>query len=241
MTLMDVYSQFSSEEKCLELLKRLRWPEGPICPRCHNTGVFRLHTEKYLLYCRPCRFQFTVTANTIFHDSHLPLIKWFAATLLLVEAKKGMSALQLKRTLGMGYKTAWYLFHRIRKAMSTAERVRLSGKVEMDETYVGGKPPKGSKRGRGTPKEVVIGIRQRGGELRFFHAEDCKSGTLAKYMQECISADVEVLITDDFSAYPLAVEKSGIDGLEHKTVNHSSGVYVVDDDTRTARSPHFPF
>jgi transposase-like protein len=229
MTLMDVYSTFSSDEKCRELLKRLRWPEGPRCLRCGDFGVFKLHTAKDLLYCRPCRFQFTVTSNTIFHDSHLPLLKWFAATLLLCEAKKGMSALQLKRTLGMGYKTAWYLFHRIRKAMSTAERVRLSGKIEMDETYIGGKPPKGSKRGRGTPKEVVIGIRQRGGELRFFHAEDCKSGTLAKYMQDCISADAEVLITDEFSAYPPAVEKSGIDGLEHKTVNHSAGVYAIGD------------
>lgn len=221
MTLMDVYSQFSSDDKCRELLKRLRWPEGPMCLKCGNTDVFKLNTKKDLLYCRPCRFQFTVTSNTIFHDSHLPLIKWFVAVLLLVEARKGMSAMQLKRTLGMGYKTAWYLFHRIRKAMSTAERVMLAGHVEMDEYYLGGvKRGIGQKKAK-EAKEIVIGIRQRGGELRFFHAEDVKTGTLAKYIKENISADVDVLMTDDFNAYQRAVGD-----VKHETVNHTDKEYV---------------
>ena len=239
MTLHDVYTGYSSDEKCRELLKRLRWPEGAICLKCGNTGVFRLNTKKHLLYCRPCRFQFTVTANTIFHDSHLPLITWFAVTYLLCESKKGMSAHQIHRMFNMGYKTAWYLCHRIRaamKAVDQAERPMLSGTVEMDETYLGGKPPKGSKRGRGTPKEIVLAIRERGGELRFFHAEDVKSGTLEKYIKENISEDVDVFMTDDFSAYPPALKKSKLKD-KHQSINHSIGVYAIGDlHTNTAES-----
>jgi transposase-like protein len=226
MNIIDVCNVFSSDEKCRELLERLRWPNGPECPRCKTTVLARL-TEK-LLYCKDCDYQFSVTAGTIFHDSHLPLIKWFTTTFLLCESRKGMSANQIKRTLGISYKTAWYLCHRIRKAMSTAERLMLSGKVEMDETYVGGRPPKGSKRGRGTPKEVVIGIRQRGGDLRFFHSQDVKSGTLEKYIREHVSTDVDVLMTDDFSAYPPAIEKSKMRG-KHQSINHSLGVYAIGD------------
>jgi transposase-like protein len=139
-----------------------------------------------------------------------------------------MSANQIKRMLGVSYKTAWYLCHRIRAAMKAVMPEPLDGTVEVDETYVGGKPPRGSKRGRGTPKEVVIGIRQRGGELRFFHADDCKSGTLAKYIKENVSQDVDVIMTDDFSAYPKAIAKAGVLG-EHKAINHSLGIYSVGD------------
>ena|ERR1035437_9736952 len=129
--------------------------------------------------------------------------------------------------------TAWYLCHRIRASMSAAEceLPKLDGIVEIDETYVGGKPRKGSpnhKRGRGTKKEIVIGIRQRGGALRFFHAEDVKSGTLAKYIKENVSQDVDVVMTDDFSAYRKAVKNFGVLG-EHKQINHSLGSYALGD------------
>lgn len=224
MTLPDINKLYPTDDRCRELLQRLRWPEGVMCPRCKDTRVSILK-DYGRFECVGCEYQFTVTAGTIFHDSHLPLTKWFLAVLLLVEARKGMSAMQLKRTIGMGYKTAWYLFHRIRKAMSTAERVMLYGTVEMDETYVGGKAKGGrSWHKRYANKEVVIGIRQRSGELRFFHAEDAKSGTLAKYIQENISADVEVIYTDDLPAYPKAVADR-----THDTVTHSAGEYVRGD------------
>src|SRR5213078_5168086 len=132
-----------------ELLERLRWPNGPECPRCKTQNVVRLETNIKLLWCRECEYQFTVTANTIFNDSHLPLQKWFLATLLLVEARKGMSANQIKRTLGVSYKTAWYLCHRIRAAMKQVDQPMLDGTVEMDETYVGGKTHGAGMRGRG--------------------------------------------------------------------------------------------
>lgn len=231
MTLLDLHTGYSTDEKCRELLERLRWPSGPECPRCHTRQVVRLTTNKKLLWCGECQYQFTVTSGTIFHDSHLPLDTWFFAVLLLVEARKGFSANQLRRTLWGehkgSYKTAWYLCHRIRAAMKQVDTRMLDGTVEMDETYVGGKGRgKGvSKRGRGTDKEIVIGIRQRGGDLRFFHAEDVKSGTLAKYVSENISADVDVIVTDDFNVYRSAMRKANVTA-PHRQVNHSAKEYV---------------
>jgi transposase-like protein len=222
MTLLDITQMFSSDEQCRELLKRLRWPEGVRCPRCKADAI-KLATAKELFFCQTCVYQFSVLAGTIFNDSHLPLPIWFMATLLLCEAKKGMSASQLKRTIwGQhkgSYKTAWYLCHRIRAAMKEADRPMLDGTVEMDETYVGGKQRGYGQgwRGERHTKEVVIGIRQRNGDLRFFHAEDAKKGTLAKYIKENVSTDVEVIITDELPAY-----KSAVGEHQHETVNHSA-------------------
>lgn len=231
VTIIDLFNAFSSDDRCREILERLRWPNGPQCLRCFGP-VVRLTTNDKVLYCKDCDYQFSVLANSIFHDSHLPLIKWFTAVYLLCESRKGMSANQIKRTLGVSYKTAWYLCHRIRAAMATAEKEPLSGTIEMDETWVGGKyrGPDGRKN-RVANKEVVIGIKQRGGDLRFFRAEDVKSGTLAKYIKENVSADVEVIMTDERNAYPRAVKDSGIKGLAHKTVNHHAGEYVNGDIT----------
>jgi len=229
MTLVDVINLFDTDEKCRELLVRLRWPNGVECPRCKGP-VVELETAKQLFYCKECDYQFTVTANTIFNDSHLPLQKWFLTTLLLCEARKGMSANQIKRTLGVSYKTAWFLCHRIRAAMKEVERPLLDGTVEMDETYVGGiQRGHQNKPGHGlSTKQIVIGIRQRGGETRFFHAEDAKSGTLAKFIRENISADVDVIMTDEFNAYPTAVKETGFTD-RHKTIKHKSKVYVDGD------------
>ena len=233
MTIVELFGTFSSDDRCRELLERLRWPEGPECLRCGG-AVVRLKDRTNLLYCKACDYQFTVTAGSIFHDSHLPLIKWFTATYLLCESKKGMSALQIQRTLGISYKTAWYLCHRIRAAMATAEKAMLDGTVEMDETYLGGKL-KGQgqawKYNRKGQKQVVVGIKQRNGELRFFHAQDAKTGTLAKYIKENISGDVEVIMTDELPAYPGALKLAGHSDVPHKTVNHSADVYVEGDVT----------
>jgi len=224
VTLIDVINLFDTDEKCREILVRLRWPKGVECLRCHGS-VVELATAKQLFYCKACDYQFTVTASTIFNDSHLPLQKWFLATLLLCEARKGMSANQIKRTLGVSYKTAWYLCHRIRAAMAAAERPMLDGVVEMDETYIGGRK-RGMGRGpHGKGKQIVIGIRQRGGDLRFFRAEDAKSGTLAKYVAENISKDVECIVTDDFKAYPAAMAENDF-AENHFSVNHSAKEYV---------------
>jgi len=224
MTLIEINEMFSTQERCVELLRRLRWPDGVDCPRCHAKQVSFLEGHDRF-WCSECSYQFSVTSNTIFHDSHLPMQKWFLAVLLLCESRKGMSANQLKRMLGVSYKTAWYLCHRIRAAMAEQDRPMLDGIVEMDETYVGGKQ-KGfqDKPGHGrSTKQIVIGIRQRGGELRFFHAKDAKSGTLQQFIRDNVSEDVEVIITDEYNAYPNAM---GTFKPRHKTIKHKSGVYV---------------
>jgi transposase-like protein len=228
MTLTDLNQMFSTDEQCRSLLARLRWPFGVECLRCKSKKVFDLPTQKKY-ECGECGYQFSVTTQTIFHDTHLPMETWFMAVLLIVEARKGMSANQVKRTLGISYKTAWYLCHRIRAAMCELDQPMLDGTVEMDETYVGGKQiGKGVWYGKKS-KEVVIGIRQRSGDLRFFHAEDAKSGTLARFIEENISQDVEVLVTDEFSSYPFAMKRAGVPSEKHKTVQHKAHQYVDGD------------
>ncbi len=227
MTITDVFQLYSTDEQCRELLKRLRWPNGIECPRCKSKSVSNISTQKKF-ECVECEYQFSVLSNTIFHDTHLALDKWFLATYLICESRKGHSANQLKRELGISYKTAWYLCHRIRRAMKIAEQPMLDGTVEMDETYVGGKKRGACIRGRGAEKEVVIGIRKRGGDLRFFHAKDAKSATLAEFIRENVSDDVEVMVTDEWSAYPDAMRRTGLE-KKHKTIRHKGGVYVDGD------------
>lgn len=233
MTILEVCEKYTADDRCRELLARLRWTNGPECPRCKAAGKDVKVLSEKVFWCAKCEYQFSVTAGTIFHDSHLPLLKWFAAVYLMCESKKGMSALQMKRMLGVSYKTAWYLCHRIRHSMQAIGHEMLTGTVEMDETYVGG-----VKRGMGRGphsagnKAIVIGIRQRGGQLRLFHSADAKSGTLAKYIRENISTTVQVIITDDATAYPPAIAADPLYGDyrgKHKTVKHSAGVYVDGD------------
>jgi len=230
VNLCSLIEQFGSEDRCRAYLEALRWPDEIICPRCKSGKISQI-VKRNQFDCDGCRYQFSVTAGTIFNDSHLPLWKWFLCVYLLCESRKGMSANQLKRTLGISYKTAWYLCHRIRAAMKEVNPEPLDGIVEIDETFVGGVERKGNK-GRGTKnKEIVIGIKQRGGELRFFQAEDVKSGTLAKFIKENISESVEVVMTDEWSAYPKAMIEAGVHGLKHKRINHSEGIYVDGDIT----------
>jgi transposase-like protein len=231
VNLVDVHTLFPTEEKCRELLVRLRWPEGPRCLRC-KAPVVELETEKQLFYCKDCDYQFSVTAGTVFNDSHLPLFKWFAATLLLCEAKKGMSACQIQRTLGIGgYKTAWYLCHRIRSAMIESQRQMLDGTVEIDETYIGGKFRKGMPR---TEKMVVIGVRKRNGDLRLLHVDAATSEAIRKIVAEHVSEDVEVIVTDESVIYPFAftVDQKKL----HKTICHSREYVCGDVHTNTVES-----
>jgi transposase-like protein len=225
INLAELTEQFGTDEKCRKALEQLRWKDGAKCPRCDSTATPIANRFQY--DCDSCHYQFSVTAGTIFHDSHLSLWKWFIATALLCEAKKGMSACQIQRTVGMSYKTAWYLCHRIRKAMVEADKPKLEGQVEIDETYVGGR---GHRPGRPSKdKEIVVGIRQRNGELRLFHSKDVKAKTLAKYIRENVSEDAEVIFTDDYPSYPSAINRAGMPSRKHKTINHSKQIYVMGD------------
>ena len=225
--LLAVVNRYGTDDQCRAYLTELRWPDGVKCPKCQSAKISRIK-ERNQYDCDSCRYQFSVLSGTMFHDTHLALTKWFFATYILCESRKGVSANQLKRMLRVSYETAWYLCHRIRAAMKAVPPIKkLDGTVEVDETYVGGK-----ERGRRLPgcrqpgfgesnKEIVVGIRQRGGDLRFFHAEDAKTGTLAKYIRENISDDVDVIVTDEYRGYRKAVGRA-----RHETVNHGRKEYV---------------
>ena len=227
--LCELVDRYGDDQKCRNYLEHLRWRNGVRCPKCQGERISSiLKRDQY--DCDSCRYQFSVTAGTVFHDTHLPLTKWFLAVYLICQSRKGMSANQLKRMLRVNYRTAWYLCHRIRHAMAEVQpQAKLDGTIEIDETYVGGRiKGRGVQAGRDN-KEVVIGIRQRGGELRFFHAEDAKSGTLAKYIKENVSSDVDVIVSDEFVAYPFAMQKAGVPKEKHKTIEHKNHVYVRGD------------
>src|ERR1700719_570471 len=216
MNLVELVKDFSDEGRCRAYLEALRWPDGVTCPSSKSEKVYWIVKRDQFL-CSSCEYQFSVTVDTIFHDTHLPLVTWFLATFLLCEAKKGMSACQIQRSLGIKtYKTAWYLCHRIRKAMLEAEPKKLGGTVEIDETYVGGKKRRWRPR---SEKKVVIGIRQRNGDLRMIHAEDARSDTVREIINANIGGHVEVIMTDESSIYPFALNH--MQKEVHKTVNHS--------------------
>jgi len=215
MNLVELIAEFGNDEMCRKYLEALRWPKDVTCPRCDSKATAIANRSQF--DCDACHYQFSATSGTIFHDTHLPLQKWFLATYLLCESKKGMSACQIQRTLGISYKTAWYLCHRIRAAMMEVAPEKLDGTVEMDETYVGGKPRKWRSR---PEKAVVIGIRKRNGDLRLIRAKDAKASTIREIIGEHISEDVEVIMTDESAIYPWALKKMG-KTMRHETINHT--------------------
>jgi transposase-like protein len=181
MKLIDVTRKFQTDEDCLAYIEKMRWPNGEIaCVHCGEIGrVSTINREKKgnnkrtrIYQCLSCGKQFSATSGTIFNDTHLPLTKWFLAIAMICEAKKGMSALQLQRHLGVNYRTAWHLAHRIREAMQdgsllSGEVTVLTGVVEADETYVGGKVRrKGRPYVKKDKKDVVLGMIERGGKLK---------------------------------------------------------------------------
>jgi hypothetical protein len=238
MNLIDVNKEFATDEQCLEYLEQMRWPKGVRCLTCGNDKVSNVTRDVkkkgknqrvtfYQCLEPSCKQQFTATSGTIFHDSHLPLHKWFLALALIIDAKKGISAKQLQRHLGIGsYRTAWYLAHRIRKAMADSEGSLMTGIVEVDETYIGGKH-KGFGKGPYTGnKDIVVGVRQRGGNLWLIHTENNYAETLGKIIRSNVSTNVEMIVTDEFCAYPKAMINAGIHGAKHKTIRHLDKDYV---------------
>src|ERR1700687_5066463 len=229
LNLVQLTEQFGTDEKCPKALEKLRWEDGAKCPRCESAATPIANRTQY--DCDSCHYQFSVTAGTIFHDSHLSLWKWFITTALLCEAKKGMSACQIQRTIGVIYKTAWYLCHRIRAAMLETEPKKLRGTVEIDETYVIGKPRKLRAR---PDRQVVIGIRQRNGDLRLIRAKDAKSDTVRRIINANIGGHVEVIMTDESSIYPYALSR--MQSKKHRTINHSREYAHGDIHTNTVES-----
>ena len=230
MNLVELIKDFADESKCRDYIERLRWPDGVECPRCKSAKVYRI-VKRDQFVCDSCAYQFSVTVDTIFHDTHLPLWKWFLAACLLCESKKGISACQIQRSLGISYKTAWYLCHRIRAAMLEVAPKPLDGTVEIDETYVGGKARRWRPK---SEKAVVIGIRKRNGELRLVRAKDATSATIREIIAGHVGEDVEVIMTDESAIYPWALNK--LPKEKHKTINHSKEYAHGDVHTNTVES-----
>ena len=207
-------------------LESIRWPDGPYCPHCGSfEDVHRLGGKAGaagLLHCRICRKKFTITVGTLFERSHVPLHKWMLATHLMSASKKGMSAHQLHRMLGVTYKTAWLMAHRIREAMRDSKPGPMGGDnkvVEADETYVGGKSK--NRKNKVPPKEAVFSLVEREGRVRSHHVPAVNAKTLRPILVSQIDRK-SYLMTDEAGAYiSVGREFSG-----HGTVNHSIDEYV---------------
>jgi hypothetical protein len=235
VNLIDVTNKLGTDEQCFAYMEARRWPNGVRCAVCGNDKISKItrktasknkRAQLYQCLEPTCKQQFSATSGTIFHDSHLPLRTWFMAIALIVDAKKGISAVQLQEHLGIGsYRTAWYMAHRIRKSMVESSPTSMSGVVEIDETYIGGKAirrfqktPKAK-----PPKEMVLAMRERGtkdkaGRVRYFHMKDGKRVTLQPILDKHLDQWTDRVITDDSSVYDFAI---GRHAKNHRKVNHS--------------------
>lgn len=239
-----------SENEARSILEAIRWPQGPVCPHCKSEVVTRIQAKSQkirdgVIQCNTCRGQFTVTLGTVMQGSHITLRQWVQAFHSMCSHKKGVSALQLQRNLGLHtYKAAWFLAHRIRLAMRNDPLAsKLQGIVEVDETYVGGKPRKGkkdadgnpivNKRGRGTKKTPVVVLIERDGRVKTQVVEQVNADNLKAAIRESVSPKAAIM-TDELNCYN-GINQEFEGG--HQTVNHSQGEYARGDvNTNSAES-----
>ena len=228
LNLVELAQKYSDEDKARELLESILWPNGPVCAHCKSTRAYKLiphviskrSARKGLYKCRECRKQFTVTVGTIFEDSHIKIGKWLMAIFLLCSSKKGMSAKQLQRSLGMTYRSAWFMAHRIRYAMNAGPLAELlKGIVEIDETYVGGKT-----RGMGPAykgnKTPVVSLVQRDGVKRSVVMERVTAKNIHAAVKAHVAAG-EKIMTDESPLY------TGLrTTFQKQSVCHGRGEYV---------------
>lgn len=221
INLVSLAQQYSDEHKARALFEAWRWPNGPVCPHCGFTEFYKLKPGgewKGVYKCAACRKQFTARIGTVLGDSHIPYSKWVMAIFILCSSKKSISAHQMHRMLGVTYKTAWFLCHRIRYAMGTnPDAPKLTGAVEADETFVGGKGERQTSFVRKTP---VVALVQRGGDMRVAVVSNVTQKNLGKALYENVSKEA-VLHTDEHGAY----RNPGKEFKEHHTVVHSAFEY----------------
>lgn len=220
--------RFTNDDAAREHLESIRWPDGPFCPHCGAVDrQSKLEGKSHrpgLYFCGHCRKQYTVTVGTVFERSKIALHKWVLATHLLCSSKKGMSAHQLHRTLGVTYKTAWFMAHRIREAMNIAPSSPLGsggGTVEADETYWGNNNKKRPGARGGAHKMKVFSLVERDGEVRSFHVPNVTAKTLREVLVSQVAEEAH-LMTDEAGQYI----KTGKKFASHEVVNHSAGEYV---------------
>ena len=223
INLVNLIERFGTNEKCRDYLTELRWPKGISCPRCGCTSVSTI-TERDQYDCNKCRYQFSVTSGSIFHDSHLPLWKWFLAIYLMIESKKGISACEVQRVVAVSYKTAWFLCHRIRAAMREVSADLLKGIVEVDETYIGGRYH-GRGRGYKGNKAVVIGAVERDGDIRLSVIKSPSRYWLHKFVRDTTDPKAEAIYTDEYKPYKGIADAD----TRHETVKHAEEEWVKGD------------
>jgi transposase-like protein len=223
---------FTDEAKAREWLETCVWPNGPVCPHCGVTSEYvtalngKAHRDG-VYQCNQCRQQFTITVNTVFERSKLPLSKWMAAMFLMTASKKGISAHQIHRSLDISYKSAWFMCHRLREAMRPAKYPGPLGgmdeTVEVDETYVGGKATNRKSR-KVRRKQPVVALVQRGADVRSFRVKKVNSRHMNALLDKQVSKK-SYLMTDESNIYP----KIGKKFRDHESVNHSIEEYVRGD------------
>src|SRR5271169_2882848 len=224
-TLQQAVKHFSDEQVCIDAVAALRWPNGPICPKCANKGHYYLATQKRWK-CKKCAKQFSVKLGTIFEDSPIGLDKWLVALWMLVNCKNGISSYEVGRALGLTQKSAWFVLHRLRLALQEQSLVKLGGEgktVEVDETFIGGLSRNMHKEVRarkikgtgGRDKTLVVGFLERGGNVRTSVPSNRRKKTLHKEVKQNVSAG-SILFTDELPSYnDLAGEYA------HKVINHA--------------------
>lgn len=236
LTLDKIQERFNTDETAREYLESIRWPDGPVCPHCQNSNSAKIwsivpnkdkNIRAGLRQCGECKKQFTVTVGTIFEDSHIPLRKWLVAWYLINSSKKGISALQIQRMLALGsYRTAHFMMHRIRYVLrDTIFGNKLGGTVEVDETYIGGKPRPvmAGKRifNKYSEKIRVVSLVERKGRKRSVTSH-ISGKTLRAIVKEHV-ADNSVVVTDDHKGYrPLRRDPK----LHHHSINHTQKEYA---------------
>ncbi len=231
MSILDA-TFFRDEEEAYSKLEAFHWPVGPECPHCgsvNDATKIQTNTAKKVRYglwrCKSCKAQFTVTVGTVFESSHIPLHKWLQAAYLLNSSKKGISAKQIERTLQISYKSAWFMMHRLREAMTPAAGVGPIGGegeiVEADETYIGHKDGTSPSNGY-SHKRTVLSLVQRGGPARSFHIDKATKKNIMSKVRENVS-EYSRFMTDEAKHY-----KGGY-GVQHDTVNHGKAEYARGD------------
>lgn len=249
LNLATLSKLFADENAAREFIESQIWPNGPICPHCGSDKAYKLTAKPDskkpvragVYKCKECRKQFTVRIGTIFEDSHIPFSKWLMALHLMTSSKKGISSLQISRELGITIKSAWFVTHRIREAMRGCYGGdKLSGTVECDETYVGGRPRISGKRGmnkpgRGTKKAPVAVLVERNGQARVIPVENVTAKSLKDHIRVNVHTEAKI-VTDEFPSYRgLATEFDG----GHSVVNHGRKEYVNIDGEHTNTAESF--
>ena len=237
-SLLEAVVYFDDLDVCTDFVAKLRWPNGPVCPKCGSLDHSYLSTRR-LWKCKACKKQFSVKVGTVFEDSPLPLSKWLPAVWLIANSKNGISSHELGRALGVTQKSTWFMLHRIRLAMQTGSFEKFTGTVEVDETYIGGlarNMHKSERRrkitGTGTAdKAKVLGMIERGGKVRAEVVPDTKKATLQARVRDRIEPGTAIY-TDANYAY------TGLDGdYHHRTVDHA--VQYVDGQVHTNYMENF--